>query len=99
MLRAALIGLGALLLAGAGLAAALGGGPPAWGLGAFGALLLAGTLFERRRYDAIADRPPGAGWEPTGERFRDPASGVEVEVWFNPATGRRQYVRSNAAAT
>ena len=98
MLRATLIALGALLAAGAALAVALGAGAHAWGLGLFGVLLLLGTLFERRRYGAIADRPPGAGWEPTGERFRDPASGVLVEVWFNPATGRRQYVRTNAAA-
>ncbi len=98
MLRAALIVLGALLVAGAALATALGAGAQAWGLGVFGALLLVGTLFERR-YGGLADRPPGAGWEPSGERFRDPTTGAPVAVWFHPATGRRRYVRMSESGT
>ncbi|MGH7043319.1 MAG: hypothetical protein ACREFY_14510 [Acetobacteraceae bacterium] len=96
MLRAGLIGLGALLLAGAVRALAFGAGGPAAGLGGFGVLLLLGTVFERRPYCAVAAEPPGAGWEPTGERFRDPVSGAPVEVWSQPVTGQRAYVRAAA---
>jgi hypothetical protein len=39
--------------------------------------------------------PPGPGWEPTGERDRQ-AEGM-VDVWFNPATGERAYVKSRGS--
>ena len=95
MLRGVIIGLGVAMLAGAAFAGlAAGGGPAAVALGVFGAILLAGTLFERRRYQGRADRPPGPGWELTGERFRDPEDGVLTEVWFNPSSGQRRYVRA-----
>ena len=97
MLRGGVIGLGVLLLAGAVVAVLAGAGGPAVGMGLLGALLVAGTVFERRRYRPLADQPPGAGWERTGERFRDPGTGVAVEVWFNAATGQRRYVRAGAA--
>jgi len=55
-------------------------------------VLLAGTLFERRRYGASQARPAGGGWRETGERFVDDASGRPVTVWYNGATGERRYV-------
>ncbi|HEX8726339.1 MAG TPA: hypothetical protein VF737_13210 [Gemmatimonadaceae bacterium] len=33
----------------------------------------------------------GANWQPTGERFVDPASGKLVDVYFDPETGEREY--------
>ena len=32
-----------------------------------------------------------AGAEPTGEVFNDPATGQRMRVWYNPATGDRDY--------
>ena len=45
----------------------------------------------RRRAHAQAARP-GAGWVPTPERFRDPASRVVMRVWLDPADQSRHYV-------
>ncbi|MDE2580665.1 MAG: hypothetical protein KGL52_03450 [Rhodospirillales bacterium] len=98
MLRGLVIAMGALLLAGALFVLAAGAGGAAVALSMFGAVLLLGTLFERRRYRAIAAEPPGEGWERTAERFRDPTGGGPVEVWFNPATGQRRYVRAGPGA-
>jgi hypothetical protein len=94
MLRVVLLWCGGLLVVG-GLSIVLAGGSPA-GLGpaAVGAVLVLAILFERRGYKRIADGVPGPDWQPTGERFLDPGSGVPVEVYFQPATGKRVYVRS-----
>jgi uncharacterized protein DUF1707 len=35
---------------------------------------------------------PGAGWLPTSERFRDPATGEIMRVWIDPADQSRHYV-------
>jgi hypothetical protein len=35
---------------------------------------------------------PQPGWVPTAERFRDPASGVVMRVWTDPADASRHYV-------
>jgi uncharacterized protein DUF1707 len=45
---------------------------------------------DRHRH-AQASRP-GAGWVPTSERFRDPASREIMRVWVDPADGSRHYV-------
>jgi hypothetical protein len=45
----------------------------------------------RRRAHAQAAQP-GAGWVPTPERFRDPASRVVMRVWIDPADQSRHYV-------
>jgi hypothetical protein len=48
----------------------------------------------RRRGHGQAARPK-PGWVPTGERFRDPTSGVVMRVWLDPAAQRgaeRRYV-------
>jgi hypothetical protein len=57
------------------------------------AFILAAVLFERRRYKAPLDEPPGEGWEVTAETFIDPGSGEALRVYFQPSTGKRVYVR------
>jgi hypothetical protein len=39
------------------------------------------------------DAPPGPDWQKTGERFVDPKSKEELEVWMRPQSGERAYVR------
>lgn len=53
----------------------------------FGALIVLGLFFDRyrKRIQESGD------WEPTGERFVDPATGKLVEVRYNPKTGERDY--------
>jgi hypothetical protein len=58
-----------------------------------GLLIVGGILFERRGYRSHVDRTHGK-WQPTGERFVDPTSGREVEVFYNPETGERDYRES-----
>jgi hypothetical protein len=44
-------------------------------------------VWDRRRY-----RGGGPGnFRPTGEVFRDPATGKMTRVWEDPSTGRREY--------
>lgn len=44
-------------------------------------------VWDRRRY-----RGGGKGdFGPTGEVFRDPATGRMTRVWEDPSTGRREY--------
>ena len=45
----------------------------------------------KRRGHAHADRP-AAGWIPTDERFRDPATRAVIRVWVDPADQSRHYV-------
>lgn len=66
----------------------LGAGAYALGMGG---LIILGTAFERWRYRPQDDRP-GAGWEPTGERFEDPKTGRTVQVFYDPRSGERRYV-------
>lgn len=40
---------------------------------------------------------PGAGWLPTSERFRDPATGQIMRVWIDPADHGRHYVPDSDA--
>lgn len=88
MLRIAVGVFGAaLLLAGAALAF--------WNLvfidlAVGGAIILAGTLFEARRYRARVSAQ--GGWQDTEERFIDPITGRLMRVRFNPRTGERDYV-------
>jgi len=56
-----------------------------------GGVIVAGILFERR-YRNDARRPPDGRWQPTGERFCDPTSGKDVEVFYDPQSGERRYV-------
>lgn len=90
MLRRALlvIGVAGLLLAGAGLFA--GAGVAALQVLVVFGVFTAAILFERWRYVRHTDRAVGH-WEPTGERFVDPATGRMIDVYFNPKTGERDY--------
>ncbi len=45
----------------------------------------------KRRGHAHADRP-AAGWIPTEERFRDPATRAVIRVWVDPADQSRHYI-------
>jgi hypothetical protein len=91
MLRAAVLMFGSLALA-VGLylcamGAALRGGVQCV-IG--GSLFLLGTLFERWRYHNKNASVDG-DWQPTGERFVDPATGKNVEVLYDPQSGERRY--------
>jgi hypothetical protein len=92
MLRSLLIGFAVLSLAGAAVALALGAVPSALMLGAWGVILLIGTLYERIHYKPVLDaRPKGA--VRTDERFVDEATGKPVTVYIDPVTGERSYVQ------
>jgi hypothetical protein len=91
MLRWTLIVLAAVGLVGA-VASMLNGFPGAFVWAVWAVICLAGLVFERVRYKAILDAPPGEGWSATAERFVDSRSGRAVTVWFQPSTGKRAYV-------
>lgn len=55
-----------------------------------GAVILAGTLFERWRYRNRNVSAAG-DWAPTGERFVDPETGRNVEVLYDSRSGERRY--------
>ncbi|HLI70206.1 MAG TPA: hypothetical protein VKV19_10660 [Ktedonobacteraceae bacterium] len=92
MLRGAIIGYGLLSLIGAALLlflvhAAL------WlivYLAVNGLILVGSVLMESKRYRAQVNRVQGY-WQPTGERFVDPATERLMEVFYNKATGERDY--------
>jgi hypothetical protein len=93
MLRRVLLALaGALVVAGLLLHGADHPGPgTALLLG--GLVLGAGLLVERWRYRTETDHPDPS-WQRTGERFTVPGRpGGTVEVYDDPATGERHYVR------
>lgn len=91
MLRTALVlCAGVLALAGVLLLIHGQSGPGAYALGLGGVIVL-GTVFERWRYRPNGARP-GAGWQPTGERFQDPQTGKTVQVFYDPRSGERRYV-------
>ena len=55
-----------------------------------GGVIVIGLLFERRYRNST--RHPDSRWQPTGERFCDPTTGKDVEVFYDPHTGERRYV-------
>jgi len=55
-----------------------------------GFILVSAVLLERKRYRARVDRTQGH-WQPTSERFVDPTTGRLMEVFYNAATGERDY--------
>jgi hypothetical protein len=55
-----------------------------------GLLIVGGILFERRGYHPKVSQTGGT-WQKTGERFVDPTTKREVEVYYNPQTGERDY--------
>ena len=59
-----------------------------------GVLVLVGLLVERVYYKRVVDRAPNPRFERTSERFRDPVTGAIVDVYADPKTGERVYVRA-----
>lgn len=55
-----------------------------------GCILVSAMFLERQRYRTRVDRTQGH-WQPTGERFVDPTTQQLMEVFYNPATGERDY--------
>jgi hypothetical protein len=91
-LRAALLLIAGLFVAGAVAAAMLGVVPAAVGLAGWGLILLIGVAIERWHYKPLAERNPGPDWTVTDERFVDPETGKLVTVYYHPASGERRYV-------
>lgn len=93
-LRAALLALAvcALMLA-VGVALVDAG---AWPFVLWATVITAALAYERRRYGSARTDAPGPGWERTGERFIDDASGEPVEVWYHSPSGERRYVAAAA---
>lgn len=91
MLRIAVLAFAALLSA-IGVFLMLKGitGPGVQALG-IGIVIILGTLFERWRYTQ-SGRPLNGRWQSTGERFADPTTGKEMEVFYDPSSGERRYV-------
>jgi hypothetical protein len=58
-----------------------------WFLAIAGGLVWLYARFDRKRYRGKAS----AGQRPTGEVFRDPASGKTMRVYEDPVTGARDY--------
>jgi hypothetical protein len=59
----------------------------------WGAIIVAGVIFERYRYKPIGAAAPQGNWVRTAERFFDDETGSPVTVWLDPETGERKYVR------
>ena len=55
-----------------------------------GFILISAVLLERKRYYTRVDRTQGH-WQATGERFVDPTTERLMEVFYNRATGERDY--------
>ncbi len=90
MLRRVLIALGIASVAGGAVCALFGLWPPGIYLLVEGGVLLAALLLERWRYKGTGKRSAGH-WQRTGERFVDPTSGKQMEVFYDPETGERDY--------
>ena len=58
-----------------------------------GLIIVGALLFERQGYSPDVSQTAG-NWEKTGERFVDPTTKREVEVYYNPQTGERDYRES-----
>jgi hypothetical protein len=91
-LRRFTLGLGFLLLAGA-FVAAIFRQVFAIHLLLLGLMLTAGVIFETWRYKRTLSTPPTGAAVATGERFVDPGSGELIEVYCDPRTGERSYVK------
>jgi hypothetical protein len=55
-----------------------------------GLIVVSALFVERRRYRSQGDRTQG-DFQSTGERFVDPTTQRFMEVFYNPATGEREY--------
>lgn len=59
------------------------------------AVVVVGVLASAFGWDRYRGRPRGSGGgsgaQSTDEIFIDPANGQRMRVWYDPATGRREY--------
>jgi hypothetical protein len=57
------------------------------------AVVLLGVVAALFGWDRYRSKSKGAGEssQPTSEVFIDPASGKPMRVWYDPATGEREY--------
>ncbi len=90
-MRAAILTVGILMLAAGVFLLDEGLGISLW-LFVVGGAITVGTLLERVVYKPLLRGSPGPGWVKTAERFVDPDTGQPVDVFYNPASGERQYV-------
>jgi hypothetical protein len=98
MLRGFVIVVSAVLLAAAIFCFWVGRWAPGlFALVLWPALVLGAVLFERYRYKAPLNGPPGPDWQATTEKFTDPGTGEALTVYFQPATGKRAYVRAGGS--
>lgn len=89
---AALMVGGAMAFGGLALSAVTPGG--LW-LVAMGGLVIASVLWEGRYRTSGGQGGSHPGrWQLTGEREIDSETGDPIEVWFDPQTGARRYLRS-----
>lgn len=91
MLRKFLLGVGILMLA-IGVLMVFAQPANAFPLLVFGGLLTLSAVFERWRYKQPKSAAAARG-AATGERFIDPETGALMEVWYDPASGERSYVK------
>ena len=104
ILRALILGLGALLTLGGFAAIAVGGWVGLWGLWLVvgGLVVVAAILLERRRYRSVAaevgPEPPGpGGGEPLDEPL-EPRFSPTTERFVDPTTGESMRVWVDAAS-
>lgn len=92
MLRWVIIGYGLLYVVGAAVLLFLVHASVFLGvyLAVNGLILVSAMFFERRRYRTRIDQTQGDR-QRTGERFVDPTTQRLMEVFYNPATGEREY--------
>jgi hypothetical protein len=64
--------------------------PVEWVIVAIVLVGIVAALFGWDRYRG-SRKAVGDASQPTGEVFTDPASGKPMRVWYNPATGEREY--------
>ena len=57
------------------------------------AVVVVGVVFAVFGWDRYRGSRKAAskGAQPTSEVFTDPATGKPIRVWYNPATGEREY--------
>jgi hypothetical protein len=65
-------------------------GVAAWVIVAVVVLGVVAALFGWDRYRS-SRKPTSESSQPTSEVFTDPASGKPLRVWYDPATGEREY--------
>jgi hypothetical protein len=59
-------------------------------IGYYAVILLVLAVFEVGRYRPRVNRT-APSWHETGERFFDPTTGEATTVYYDPATGKRDY--------